>query len=405
MGRATIRRPRLIFGTICAVLAILTTSAASRSDDAPPIGVPPPAAPVGPAGQEPASPAPPPARDESSPASPVGTTPRLQKIAFDRMEHDFGPVRQQETKSTRFTVRNTGGAPLHVSARGDCGCTAVAIVAKDSTSGDTGTPSREIAPGDEASIWVTFGSNRYVGQVTKWIRVTSDDPTNLAAVLTIKMDVAAGIMLEPQGFFFNMVLVGTSPEATIEAKWKEGVGKPFRITSIETTELQPLIAKPNFGIERFDAPPWHGYRLKLSFPDPPPVGFVTGQALILTDDPHDAKLQVFIAGTVSGKVVVSQRNPSFGMVRQGNGATLPIQVRGFDASVDVGHVRATSRKGCVHVSVRAGDDSWMKGIWNVEIEIPKDARLGTIDDVIDLTTEVKGEERIELTVGGVVIAK
>ncbi len=337
-------------------------------------------------------------------APPVERSGGAPRITFDRTSHDFGSARQQETKATRFVVGNSGGAPLHVSVHGDCGCTAVSIAAEDDTSGEAGTPSREIAVGEEAAVRVTFDTGRSVGHLGKTVHVTSDDPMNPATDLTVEVDVSQGILLAPQGFFFGMALVGTTPEATLEARWKEGVGKPFRITSIETTDLQPAIAKPRFAIERFDAPPWHGYRLTLSLPESPPVGAVTGSILIRTDDPDDAALQAPMAGIVSGRVVVTTMHPSFGVVRQGHRAVLPIHVHGFDASVDLGRVTAASRRGTVDVRVRALDEVSMKGLLLVEIELPTDAPTGTIEDVIDLSTEVEGEERIELSVGGVVVA-
>jgi hypothetical protein len=84
---------------------------------------------------------------------------------------------------------------------------------------------------------------------------------------------------------------------------------------------------------------------------------------------------------------------------------MSIEVRAFDASVDIGRVTAKSRKGAVNVAVRPDEDAEINGRWFVELGLPEDAPVEAVDDVIDVTTGVPGEEKIELTVVGEVVAK
>jgi hypothetical protein len=388
-GNPMRRRPFLFVVPTVYVLLAAAETPAVRADDTGPMA-PSPAVPASPT---PPVPAPAPADPTAQP-----------KIRFDRTEHDYGSARQNEKKTTTFKVSNVGGATLHVSVRGDCGCTGVTISREG-----PGGPKADLEPGQDATISVTFDTFRFVGPLTKSIHVMSDDPAARETGIKLKIDVSAGIVLAPQHFFFNMVLAGAKPTSTVEVKWRDGIGKTFKITSVDTTEMRlngtPTDVKPEFKIEPFDAAPWHGYKVTMHFSEPPPIGMLTGNAILKTDDPDTPKLSALVGGSVSGKVVISQVRTSFGMVEQGKGAMLSVLVRPFDATIDLGKVTATSQKGLVKVRMVNADEPQMKGVWKLEVELPKDAAIGAVDDVIDLTTEVKGEEKTTISVSGTVVGK
>lgn len=381
------RRSALGFAFVALTVAAGPATSHATADD-----VPPPPAPAVPA-TPPAPPAPAPAAPPAPTPAPAPAAPASNaapKLVLDRTLHDFGPCKQNDRVKADFTVTNAGSATLHVaSVRGDCGCANATISRK------------EIEAGGTATVSVTFETNRFVGPMTKALRIMSDDPEHPETVVTLKVDVSAGIVLGPPNFFFNMALVGAKPTATVDAKWKEGVGKPFKITSVESANLVPAGVKVEFATEAFDAPPWHGWKITMTFPEPPPVGAVSGHALIRTDDPDNPKVQTLIGGAISGRVVVSLLKPSFGIVPKGKGGKLFVRLRPFDSTIDLGTVAAKARKGTV--LARAVADEHMKGEWVVELELPKDAAPGPIDDVVDLTTAVKGEESIALEVSGTVM--
>ena len=364
---------------------IPSTPAAPMPGLPPPAPIPPPPAPVSPPVVSPVAPAP------ASPIPPAAAGPR-PKIDFDRREHDFGVVKQQTEHKATFVVKNGGNAPLHVSGvRGDCGCTQEDI------------SSKEIAPGGTSTITVTFHTHTFLGPMTKHIHVESDDPENPKSELTVRLDVSGGIVLDPPNFFFSTVLVGTSPTASLRAKWKDGVGKPFEVLGVDSTGLVPAGIELKFDAKRFDAPPWHGYEITMTFPKPPPKGMVSGTALLRTNDPEIPRVQTLIGGNVSGRVQVALLRPNFGRVKNGKGGMLSVRVRPFDATVDLGTVTAKARKG--HVEAQAVADPKTKGEWLVEIKLPETAAEGAIDDVVDVTTSVQGEDKLELPIGGSVSAK
>ena len=269
---------------------------------------------------------------------------------------------------------------------GTCSCTAGSI------------SSQEIAPGASATVKGIFRTFTLVGPFTKSVKVACDDPDQPSIELKLSVDVSAGIVLEPEAFTFDPVLVGTSPTASILARWKEGTGRPFQILGVEATGTAA-----EFDVTPADAPPWRGWKVTLRFPKPPPVGPIQGTARIRTDDPEAPSIQAPILGSVSGKVFLAQRYCSMGMVPEGRGSTLLIPCRGFDATIDLGEVTAKSRKGVV--TARALRDPKDAKAYLIEIALPATAPSGPVVDVVEVTTGVAGEDRLEIRVGGSVTKK
>jgi hypothetical protein len=254
---------------------------------------------------------------------------------------------------------------------------------------------------------VTFETYRFVGPMTKSLRVRSDDPSAAEVPIQLKVDISDGVILQPQNFFFNMVLVGTKPTASIEVKWKEGVGKPFKVLGVDPTLTPgagtPAGVKPEFTVEPFEAAPWKGWKVTMSFAEPPPVGMVSGTAVIRTDDERTPKVNALIGGAISAKVNIALQRPSFGVVKEGEGAKLVLHVRPFDATIKLGKVTAKARGGTVRVELTA--DPTFPGEHNLKLELPADTKPGPVEDVVELRTEVEGEELIELPVTGSVTPK
>jgi hypothetical protein len=327
----------------------------------------------------PAEKSPPPA-----PAPPPLAGPR-PRIAFDREAHDFGVVRQEQDLATEFTIRNDGDATLRLGAvRSDCGCsTAVAS-------------SKEVAPGAKTTLRVTFATSTMSGPVTKRVKVASNDPERPEAELRVRVDIAGGIVLDPARFYFGPVLVGTAPTSSLVARWREGVGRPFKITKVEAPGVDVV-----FDVRPHEAPPWHGWVVTAKFAKPPAIGTVSGTALLRTDDPDYPRLAAHVTAFVSGRVWLDRREARFGLVRQGVGRTLMIGCRGLTPDVDLGEVKATARKGVVEAkAVRTGGA--LKE-WLIEVRVAESAPPGKVEDVVEVRSQLEGEPPAEIAVTGEVI--
>jgi hypothetical protein len=309
-------------------------------------------------------------------------------VVFDRMTHDFGVVRQQEKLHTEFTLTNAGTKPLRIlGVQGDCGC----IVPKPHEP--------EVAPGAATKVAIEFQTLHFVGKTDKFVNVRTDDPDTPSFALVVSVDVSAGV-LAPASFFWPLTLVGSTPTVKGILRWKEGVGKPFRVTRVEVQDLD--MAATTTAWESLP-PGWKGWEVTLAFRSPPPVGTHSGRVVVETDSPEAPRITALVGGGVTGRVWLPQRKVSVGAAPFGRGATLKVPIRGFDKSVDLGEVRAKATKGVVTAkAVRAPEDP---GAWNVEIRMPEDTPVGAVADVIEVTTAVAGEENQRIEVEGFVMPK
>lgn len=103
---------------------------------------------------------------EPIPAVVKDTTKRPDKITvmtFDKVEHDFGVIKQGDVVDYSFKFTNTGDNDLIITdAKGSCGCTVPDY------------PREAIKPGESGKIKVSFDSKKKSGQQLKSIALTAN---------------------------------------------------------------------------------------------------------------------------------------------------------------------------------------------------------------------------------------
>jgi len=96
---------------------------------------------------------------------PVTNTPlnAPTKIAFDKMEFDFGNINQDSENKMTFKFTNTGDKPLIIeTATGSCGCTVPEF------------PKEPIAPGESSEIKVVYKPGKQKGLQNKMVTVIAN---------------------------------------------------------------------------------------------------------------------------------------------------------------------------------------------------------------------------------------
>lgn len=110
-------------------------------------------------------------KSPSTPAGPAATasTPEekptgpLPVFAFDKENHDFGKINEGDVVEYAFEFKNTGQAPLIISAAtGSCGCTVPEW------------PKEPIGIGETGEILVKFNSTKKPGLQNKTVTITSN---------------------------------------------------------------------------------------------------------------------------------------------------------------------------------------------------------------------------------------
>ena len=99
---------------------------------------------------------------------------------------------------------------------------------------------------------------------------------------------------------------------------------------------------------------------------------------------------------------IAQQRISVGIPHEGKEVVLKVGCRGFDDTIDLGTVTAKARKGVV--SAKAVRDPTDAKQWTIAITLPATTQAGPVNDVVEVTTAVKGEEHLEIQVDGTVVA-
>jgi hypothetical protein len=368
--------------TLACALALVLGTGPARAEDTPP--TPPPAPP--PAPPAPGEPPPVPAHAPPAPGAPAPGAPGAPapSLVAEPAELDYGIVAQNKQLDAQFTLRNVGAKPVHIhKPLADCGCYQATLESND------------VAPGGAVTVKVKFDTGVvWSGPITKKLRILSDDPARSEIVLPLKMNIVAGVVLDPGNVAFGDILRGEKPSKHLHVKWFKGVGQPFTVTKVEIPEYPE-----GFDVvqEAFETDRWQGTKLTLTFREPPPLGQVRAILIVRTDAPGYERIDVAMQGYVSGHVWVQEREVNMGWVGRGQTKTRPIRVKPLRKGTNLGTVTARTRHGRVQVEA-IPDTENRPGEWMLQIRVPADAPKGKLEDVVEILTEVPGEESTEIRV-------
>jgi hypothetical protein len=103
---------------------------------------------------------------------------KAPKLTFDKLNFDFGNIKQNVKVTTDFNLTNTGKSALNIrQSKSNCGCTVVQI------------DKMTLEPGESIPVKVTFDPTGRRGVQQKSISLFSNDPMNPTQMITIKANV------------------------------------------------------------------------------------------------------------------------------------------------------------------------------------------------------------------------
>lgn len=330
------------------------------------------------------------ARADDETAKARGTQDLTQgALRFSRLQHDFGKARQQQDLETVIEVRNMSErAVTGLRVVADCGCYAATV------------SNTELAPRAQARILIRFKTMAMWGSVTKYPRVRWQDDQERSVKMQVHVDITKGIVLDPGRMHFPQTLVGRIPQGEMLIKYHREDGQPFRLTHVEVPELDLVVSEPR-AWEKGD---WKGWRIRFRFRKPPPEGVTTSAAFLKTDHPDYPRIRVSVGVMVHGKVWLQKKKLYLGLVPKGSERKATLLFRGFDRSIDLGEVKATSRRGRVSVSVREATHlprpQGGPTLYELVLTLPANAPEGPIRDTVEILTQVPGYERVAIPVSG-----
>jgi hypothetical protein len=205
------------------------------------------------------------------------------RIEFDELTFNFGTMYQQEEVSHAFAFRNTGNATLKIEkVRSSCGCTAAM------------PDKRELAPGEAATLKVTFRSGSMRDRVVKRVYVDSNDPAQARVNLTVTGEIKVEVEVNPRGVYLGRLKIGETLERSVEIVPVDA--EDFKILGVSADHPDVRVGKPvPLGKDR------PGYRLSVRFGPVEEAGRISAKVTVRTNLEHTKELTISVYGRVGEK--------------------------------------------------------------------------------------------------------
>ena len=188
---------------------------------------------------------PPPAPTPAS--QPTGTQPAegpSPRVEVNPTAFTFGDLWQGEPAKREFTIKNTGDAPMTVTARTSCGCTVAT------------TPKSPLPAGESTTFSVTYDTTR-IGPAHKMVTLTTNDPSRPSVEIPVEGNIKPLFLgkptdsivfpeIEPTALELRTITLENKYGSPLNLKLREGQDfGPFEITlrEIKAGEEYELTAK------------------------------------------------------------------------------------------------------------------------------------------------------------------
>lgn len=295
-------------------LALMSTLALAQPSGSPP---------VPPTEQHPSA-TPPPPTDNPAPPS-VGDQAPAPKVLIDETAIDFGKVLNTGRVERKVTVANTGsGAAQVLGLSPSCSCVSAAI--------DT----REIAPGGEAVITVTFDPTKLkAGPNQQRILVTTTDPDPAGARVTINVSatVVTPVEVSPEVPTFGEVMKGTTKTLKLTVTGRE---PGFGVTEVKervlpgmTGKVTPGVVTSKIGTVRdatVDGEKRRVVDIELTLAGDKGIGNAGRELLISTNDDRQPLVTLTMYGEIVGDLKLTPARVSAGALNRGQEFSREIKV-------------------------------------------------------------------------------
>jgi hypothetical protein len=268
------------------------------------------------------------------------------KIIFDEESHDFGnQISGSELKYT-FLFHNKGDSLLIIdSVKASCGCTAAVASTK------------EIAPGVEGKIDVTFKPGKASGQTSKTVTVKSNDPVNPAKALQIKANIEIYFDAKPDRLHLGQVKRSEKKETFVEftgiqldkikikniaIKPKDQTNQPDVTKSHDSnlnnqqsssadSQVQSVVSGLSWKLDDNRTKEGGTLKLNVTF-DPSKLkpGRFDDTLIIETNDEKVAKLEIPIAGEILGSLTAEPQKILFSNFDASQEMVRPVTIESYN---------------------------------------------------------------------------
>ena len=214
---------------------------------------------------------------------------------------DLGTMERHQIKKDVLILRNAGDSLLIIKEiKSTCGCT-VAEPEK-----------KELAPGEVTKVNITFDSSIKVqGDVTKFIKVISNDPVNPVLEIAIKVTVHVPIIITPghRSCGFGSVTPGEKPVARISLHSMDVADLDVTASEYDR-DLFEITINEDYGSTDADV------ELLFGIVDNPPVGSFRKIARFATNVPDEPTFDIELSGDVIDLISIKPDRVNFRYIQK-----------------------------------------------------------------------------------------
>ena len=232
---------------------------------------------------------------------------------------------------------------------------------------------KEIPPGGEGSINVSFKTKGRVGEQKKTIKVETNDPDNPILNLSIKANVTVNFAFEPNRANFGFINPGEIKEQVLN-----GIGEKLAEAKVISYELRDPSHAEYYDISFTENGSGDQRKIKavIKNTDKMPRSRFNDN-LLVTTNLEEEKINIYLTGEKLGLIHVMQRSVSL----RRNSETAPYT--GYTT------LRPTTDKKFKVISAKASDD-------RVKVKIDEPDEQGVIKIECEITDKI-GDERLRGT--------
>lgn len=233
-----------------------------------------------------------------------------QVIEVSPQVHDFGQMKQQESRTVVLSVKNQGAGSLVIEkVEPDCGCTVAELAVKD------------LAPGEATQLTIEFNSKKFSGKVVKSVQIFSNDPRNPVVDVMFTADIHAPLLVDPesQRLGFEICLQGHTET------------KAVTFTATEIPELKISVGETRLkkfkvqAVNRYQGDPRKA-ALQVTLPPDMPLGKHRDNIRVTTNVPDMETVDIELSSWINSPLQASPEEVNF---RYKNEFQQNVRVRAF----------------------------------------------------------------------------
>lgn len=230
-------------------------------------------------------------------------------IRFEKREHFFGDVPQNDDVSVVFAFANGGTDTLRIeNVESSCGCTAVA------------PRDRTIPPGGSSGIEVIFHSRDYKGEKSQVVAIYSNDPAEPRVDLAVHANVIPFVQIADEWLEFGEVATGSAK--VVGTLVSAEAGTDFEIVGFEGEQNWV-----DWDIVAASAPNRTAYRVEARLRPDAPLGPFSERLIMKVKHPDRTEERIGIRGHVYSCFLLDKPEINFFSVKKGKTVTGSLEIR------------------------------------------------------------------------------